>query len=59
VYFKSEFRSFFVYGFEKSDRANIREGEERAFKRDVKHRFALTDGQIETLLKRRTLIEVL
>ncbi|MDR1863561.1 MAG: type II toxin-antitoxin system RelE/ParE family toxin, partial [Treponema sp.] len=29
VYFKNEFRSFFVYGFEKSARADIDEGELR------------------------------
>jgi hypothetical protein len=58
VFFKRRFRTFFAYGFEKSDRANISQGEERAFKKEAKYRFALTDGQIESLLKRGTLIEV-
>jgi hypothetical protein len=33
AFFKNEFRTFFVYAFEKSDRANIGQAEERAFKR--------------------------
>ena len=59
VYFKNEFRTFFVYGFTKSDRDSIDEGELRAFKIDAKEDFALTEGQIEAWLKRGTLVEVL
>jgi hypothetical protein len=59
VFFKSRFRTFFVYGFEKSARANIGQGEERSFKKDAKDHFALTDEQIEAWLGRGTLIEVL
>jgi hypothetical protein len=58
VYFKNEFRTFFVYGFLKSDRDNIDERELRAFKADAKEDFALTDAQINAWLKRGTLIEV-
>jgi len=58
VYFKSGVRSFFVYGFAKSDKGNIDEGELRAFKIGAKDDFALTDGQIEDWLKTGTLIEV-
>jgi hypothetical protein len=46
VFFKSGVRTFFVYAFEKSDRANIGQGEERAFKRDAKVDFSLTDAVI-------------
>jgi hypothetical protein len=59
VYFKNEFRTFFVYGFTKSDRKNIDERELRAFKSDAKDQFALTDEQIATRLKNGTLIEIL
>jgi hypothetical protein len=59
VLFRSRFRTFFVYGFEKSARANIGQGEERGFKKDAKDHFALTDEQIEAWLGRGTLIEVL
>jgi len=58
VYFKSEERTFFVYGFAKSDRGNISEKELKAFKDDAKENFALTDDQINAWLERGTLIEV-
>jgi len=58
IYFKNKFRTFFVYGFTKTDRDNIDEGELRAFKIDAKEDFDLTDEQIEAWLKRGTLIEV-
>ena len=45
LYFKNEFRTFFVYGFSKADRDNISEGELRAFK-------------IDAWLKQGTLIEI-
>jgi hypothetical protein len=45
VYFKDKFRTFFVYGFTKSDRDNIDEKELKAFKADAKDQFALTDEQ--------------
>ena len=59
VYFRNEFRTFFVYGFAKADRDNIDEGELRAFKIDAKEDFALTDEQIKAWLGRGTLFEVL
>jgi hypothetical protein len=59
VFFKSEFRTFFVYGFAKSDRGNIDQGELRGFKEDAKYQLALTDEQIDAWLKKRTLIEIL
>jgi len=59
VYFRNTFRTFFVYGFAKSDRGNIDEKELRAFRNDAKDQFALTDEQIEARLKKGTLIEIL
>jgi hypothetical protein len=58
VYFRNEFRTFFVYGFSKSDRDNISEKELRAFKDDAKEDFELTDVEIKTWLNRGTLIEI-
>jgi len=58
VYFKSEYRAFFVYGFSKSSRSNIDSGELRAFKNDAKDDFALTDRQIEDWLGTGTLTEL-
>jgi hypothetical protein len=59
VFFRSEFRTFFVYAFEKSSRANIGQGEERAFKKDAKVDLSLTDAEIAARIARGTLIEVL
>jgi len=59
VYFKNEFRTFFTYGFSKSDRDNIDEGELKAFKIDAKDQFSLTDEQIKIRLANGTLIEIL
>ncbi|MDR0684329.1 MAG: type II toxin-antitoxin system RelE/ParE family toxin, partial [Spirochaetaceae bacterium] len=36
VYFKSEYRSFFVYGYAKSDRENINKNELKYFKNAAK-----------------------
>jgi len=58
VYFRNEFRTFFVYGFSKSDRGNISKKELKAFKEYAKDQFLLTDEQIEARLKNRTYIEI-
>jgi len=59
VFFRSEERTFFVYGFAKSDKGNIDQGELRVFKNRAKDSFALTDEQIRDRIRRGTLIEVL
>ena len=59
VFFRSEERTFFVYGFSKSDRDNIDEGELKEFKKRAKRAFSLTDEQIRDRLKKRIYIEVL
>jgi hypothetical protein len=59
VYFRSGERTFYVYGFAKSDRANISQSEERDFKKNAKDDFALTDTEITARIANGTLIEVL
>ena len=59
VIFKSEFRTFFVYGFPKSRMDNIGQDESKAFKIQAKERFSLTDEQIDAWLKNRSLIEII
>ena len=59
VFFKSEKRTFFVYGFAKSERDNIDQGELRAFKYRAKDTFSMTEEHIEDRLRNGTLIEVL
>ena len=59
VFFRSEDKTFFVYGFAKSAQGNIDKGELQAFKADSKVNLSLTDEQILERLRKRTLIEVL
>jgi len=58
VYFKNEYRTFFAYGFSKSDMDNISEKDLKRFKEDAKDQFLLTNDQIDVRLKRGTLIEI-
>jgi len=58
VFFKSEERTFFVYGFAKSDMANIEEDELQGFKKRSKTAFSMTEAQINSHLKNGTLVEV-
>jgi hypothetical protein len=51
-------RAFFVYGFSKSQRANIDDEEEKRFKGAAKHVLALTEKQLAELLKRGDFVEV-
>ncbi len=51
-------RAFFVYGFSKSQRANIKHDEEHQFKEAAKHVLALTDNQLADLVKRGDFTEV-
>ena len=57
VFFKSEERTFYQYGFAKSDRANIDRGELQGFRLDAKTDLSLTNEQINDRLRRGTLIE--
>ncbi|GBU29684.1 hypothetical protein R84B8_03257 [Treponema sp. R8-4-B8] len=58
VYFRNEYRTFFVYSFSKNDRSNISDKELKAFKDDAKEDFELTDTEIRAWLNRGTLIEI-
>jgi hypothetical protein len=58
VFFKCEERTFFVYGFAKSDRASIDQGELRGFRLDAEIDLALSNEQIGERLRKGTLIEV-
>jgi hypothetical protein len=58
VLFRQRQRAFFVYGFPKSARDNIRKDEEDEFKEAAKHVLALSDEQIEALIAKGQLSEV-
>jgi hypothetical protein len=51
-------KAFFLYGFAKSQRANIADDEEEQFKEAAKHVLALTEKQLAELLKRGDFMEV-
>ena len=58
VFFKSEERTFFVYGFAKSATGNINEKQLRDFKRAAKAVLALTDKQLDDILKTGEYLEI-
>jgi len=57
VVFKSECRSVFIYGFEKSDRSNITVVEKKKFKTTAKSLLAMSDEQINEMVEKGKLIE--
>jgi len=59
VVFKSDFRTFFIYGFPKSKRDNISDKELKVFKSKAKDNLAFTDELIALYLKNKVLIEIL
>ncbi len=50
ILFRKRQKSFFVYGFSKSDLGNIRKDEEEQFKKMAKYVLALTDAQLKELI---------
>ncbi len=50
IYYRQADKAFFVYGWSKSERANIDKDEEKEFKRQAKLTLALKDEQILKLL---------
>jgi hypothetical protein len=58
VYFRNEFRTFFAYGFSKSDMDNISEKDLKRFKEDAKLQFSFTEEQIEARLRNGIFIEI-
>jgi len=58
ILFRRGVRAFFLYGFAKSQRANIDDYEEEQFKEAAKHLLALTEKHLAELLKRGDFIEV-
>ena len=57
VFFRSKERTFYVYGFAKSDRANINKKELKAFKEAAKEYFSMTIEQITERINRGQLVE--
>lgn len=58
IVFRQGDRSFFVYGFPKSERENIDKDELDTFKQAAEQFLALDDDQIKTLLETNALTEI-
>jgi hypothetical protein len=58
ILFRRGDRAVFMYGFAKSDRANIDRDEEKQFKDATRHIFRLTAKQIAELVKEGDFVEV-
>ena len=58
VFFRSEERTFFVYGFAKSDRGNIDEKEKSDFKELAKKYMGLADEVLEKSVKTGKFTEI-
>lgn len=58
IFFRRGARAFFIYGFAKSERANIDDDETAQFRAAAKHVLALTDKQLAELLKKGDFAEV-
>lgn len=59
VAFKKDDRAVFVFGFSKSDRANIDEQEEKIYRDLAKFYLSLSDKKIDEMLAEKMLLEVL
>jgi hypothetical protein len=58
VFFRSGKRTFYVYGFAKSSLGNINEKQLRDFKRTAKAVLALTEKQLDDVLKTGKYLEI-
>ncbi len=58
LFFRSQERAFFVFGFAKNDMDNISDDDLKILKRAAQETLALADHEIDTLLKTENLIEV-
>jgi hypothetical protein len=59
VFYRSGDKTFYVYGFAKSEKDNISDKELRELRKDAKTDLGLTGLQIEARLKKGTLREIL
>lgn len=58
ILFQQGDKAFFVYGFAKQERGNIRKDELATFKQAAKHVLALSDEHINSLLDKEGLTEI-
>ena len=58
VAFRRGDKAFFMYGFAKSQRANIKNDELQGLRKLAKELLAYTDGELDKAVRARSLIEV-
>ena len=58
ILYRQSHRAFFVYGFAKSQQANVSDEEVGAFKKAAQHVLELTDQQLATLIRNGQFSEV-
>lgn len=58
ILYRQESRAFFVYGFAKSQQANISDDEKAAFKQAAQHILSLSDEMLITMLEKGQFLEV-
>jgi hypothetical protein len=58
IFFKSGERTFYYYGFAKSDRGNISRKELENYKKLAQHLFSLKDKQLNALIKKGEFKEI-
>lgn len=58
ILFRRSSKAFFVYGFAKSDRDNIRRDELKAFRKLASEMFTLDDKALEAAMRNGTIVEV-
>jgi hypothetical protein len=58
VFFRSKERTFYAYGFAKSDRSNISQKELKKLKKQAKSLMSMSEDRIVTALKEGVLIEI-
>ncbi len=58
ILFRRGERAFFMFGFAKSQRANLDADEEQQFKEAAKHVLALNEKQLAELLRKNDFVEV-
>jgi len=58
IFYRSEERAFFVYGFAKSARSNIRQKELKKLKKQAGTLLSLSEDQIEAAIKEGVIIQI-
>ena len=59
IFYRKGDKAFFVHGYAKKDKANIKQHEKKAFKASAKIALDLSDKDLDKLIRNKELIEVI